>query len=83
MTSGPICVNIKSHVSPVVTKPTALPAPGFLAWGRNYESELNDPQLLAVLTDRQRLFVQSPAVYPHDAIVAVETRKQTYLQPNS
>ena len=55
--------------------------PGFLAWGRNYETELNDPELLAMLTDRQRLLMQSPAVYPHETVVALKKPKQTYPQP--
>ena len=58
-------------------------APGFVAWGRNYESEVNDPELLALLTDRRRLLVQSPAVYPHDPVVAVETPRQHYPQPKN
>jgi Phytanoyl-CoA dioxygenase (PhyH) len=58
-------------------------APGFLAWGRNYESELNDPELVAMLTDQQRLLVQSPAVYPHEPVVAVETPRQNYPQPKN
>lgn len=57
-------------------------APGFLAWGRNYETELNDPQLLSVMTDRQRLLLQSRAVYPHEPVVVLERPKQNYPQPN-
>jgi ectoine hydroxylase-related dioxygenase (phytanoyl-CoA dioxygenase family) len=55
--------------------------PGFLAWGRNYESELNDPELLSLLTDRQRLLLQSPAVHPHEPVIAFETPRQRYPQP--
>ena len=58
-------------------------APGFVAWGRNYETELNDPELLALLTDRQRLLLQSPAVYPHEPVIALEMPKQNYPQPKA
>lgn len=43
-------------------------APGYLAWGRNYEYELASGVLRGLCTPRQQRFLQAPAVYPHDPI---------------
>ena len=43
-------------------------APGYLAWGRNYEYELASSVLRDLCTPRQQRFLQPPAVYPHDSI---------------
>jgi hypothetical protein len=39
-------------------------APGHLAWGREYENEFHLPELRSLLTERQQLLLQSPAVWP-------------------
>jgi Phytanoyl-CoA dioxygenase (PhyH) len=43
-------------------------APGHLAWGREYEKEFHAPELRDLLTARQRLLLQSPAVWPFTSI---------------
>jgi ectoine hydroxylase-related dioxygenase (phytanoyl-CoA dioxygenase family) len=58
-------------------------APGFLAWGRNYETELNNPELLAALTDQQRLLLQPPAVYPREPVLEAKARQPNYPQPKT
>jgi len=43
-------------------------APGHLAWGRNYGSDLADLVRSGMLTDRQRILLDGPAVAPRQSL---------------